>query len=457
VTLPFAAVPLKHFATHALVTAVALGETAEAGGLSLPIHGARSLERGGAFIAGADDADALWLNPAGLGHLAGNKKQALLFDVVLLYQPSEYERLAADGTLLPRVTNQQPGTLVPALAGALGIGDKLVIAGGLASPYTGFHRYAGDGPQRYASVGLDGSTFVVVTAGVGYRVSDRLRLGATLQNFVSLTKLSTVANGCPSSMTCAPEDPAFDLGLTLDQTDSLAPSGSIGLQYDATEQLTLGLAVQGPTRIAATGKLTVALPSSVVFEDATVSGTRAELAFTLPAAIRTGIEYRPLRSLRVEAALAVELWSAHDRVTLKPDAIVVDNVAGGPFTLGDMTIPRDYKTTFAPALAIEWHGPKLMLGAGYSYETAAAPARTVSVLAVDSAKHLIGFGGGYEDAGWQIGAAFGFVAFENVDVPLANAAVPQLAPLGTTEITNVNAGSYRSRYLIGGLRFARRW
>jgi predicted molibdopterin-dependent oxidoreductase YjgC len=39
----------------------------------LPIHGARSLSRAGAFTAGASDADALWQNPAGLAHAAGVK------------------------------------------------------------------------------------------------------------------------------------------------------------------------------------------------------------------------------------------------------------------------------------------------------------------------------------------------------------------------------------------------
>lgn len=438
-----------------------LASSAFAGGLTLPTHGVRSLERGGALIAGADDADSLWLNPGGLGHLAGNKKQALLFDVALVYQSVEYTRLdvVSGGAPFPQVENLQPGTLIPTLAGAIGIGDRLVIAGGLASPQTAFHRYAADGVQRYASVGLDGSRYVVITAGVGYKVSDRLRVGATLSNFVTSTKLAIVASGCPSTMTCAPEEPGFDMGLDLEQTDALSPSGSVGVQYDAAPSLTLGLAIDTPRTIAATGKLTIDLPGALPFEDATVSGDRAKLELTYPAAIRAGVEWRPVKSLRIEAALDVELWSMHDEVTLTPDAITIDNVGGASstITLAPMHIPRDYQTTFAPALGIEWHGPKVMVGAGYSYETAAAPARTVSVLAVDSAKHLIGIGGGYEDAGWQIGAAAGFVALEGVDVPLAGAGVPQLAPLGNPDVTNVNAGSYRSRYLMAGLRFARRW
>ncbi len=202
---------------------------ADAGGLTLPIHGVRSLQRGGALIAGADDADALWLNPGGLGHLAGDKKQALLFDVSLVYQAVAYTRLDASGTLFPRQTNQQPGTLVPTIVGALGIGDRLVIAGGVAFPDQTFHRYAADGPQRYASVSLDGSRNAIVTAGVGYKVSDQLRVGATLSTFVTSTKLAVVASGCPQTMTCAPEDPSFDMGLALDQTDALSITGSIGV------------------------------------------------------------------------------------------------------------------------------------------------------------------------------------------------------------------------------------
>lgn len=430
---------------------------ASAGGLTLPVHGVRALERGGALIAGADDADALWLNPGGLGHLAGDNKQALLFDISLVYQAVEYTRLDASGTFFPQQSNQQPGTLVPTIAGAIGIGDRLVLAGGIAFPDQTFHRYAPDGPQRYASIGLDGSRNVMVTAGAGYKVSDQLRVGATLSTFVTTTKLAIVASGCPQAMTCSPEDPSFDMGLTFDQTDALAITGSVGVQYDVVPHVTLGLAIDGPRKVAGSGTLTVDLPGALVFDDATVTGDRASIAMTYPAAIRAGVEWRPVASLRIEAALDAELWSMHDDVTLTPDGVAIDNVAGGPLLLNRMAIPRDFKTSYAPSLGIEWHGPKVMFGAGYAYETAAAPANKVSVLAVDAAKHLIGIGGGYEDGGWQIGAAAGFVALEGVDVPLAIAAVPQLAPLGNPDVTNINAGSYRSRYLMAGLRFARRW
>jgi hypothetical protein len=75
---------------------------------------------------------------------------------------------------------------------------------------------------------------------------------------------------------------------------------------------------------------------------------------------------------------------------------------------------------------------------------------------MDSAKHLIGIGGGYEADGWQIGASAGIALLADVNVSLADAKVPQLTPLRDQpgEVM-VNAGSYKSRYLIAGLRFAR--
>jgi long-subunit fatty acid transport protein len=439
-----------------LVMCTAAGP-AVAGGLTLPVRGVRALERAGALVAGADDADALWLDPAGLARLAGDGHRALLFDVAYVYQTVDYARIDAGGAVSPSVSNQQPGQPLPTLAGALGIGDRLVIAGGIAAPYTAPHRYAADGAQRYSSVSFDSAAFVYVTVGAAYKVSDRLRIGATLTDVYSKIASQIVVSGCPPGATCAPEDRAFDMRLSQDQTDYIAPTGSLGVQYDAGAIATLGLALQAPSRVSAPGKLTAQLPGAAAFTGGQQLGDRAQLTMTLPAAIRAGVELRPTPALRVEAALDVELWSMHDAIAIAPDHVQIQT-AGGTYDLGELEIPRDYRTSFAPSLAVEWHGPGVMLGAGYAYETAAAPRGTVSVLTVDAPKHLIGFGGGYEADGWQIGAAAGYAALADVAVPLADAQVPQLAPLRTQPIeTAINAGTYKSHYWMAGLRFARRW
>ncbi len=421
--------------------------------MTLPVHGVRSLERAGAWIAGADDADALWQNPAGLAHAAGDGKRALLFDLAVVYQPVDYT--APDGAT---ASNDQPSQPVPALAGSLGVGDRLVIAGGIATPYMALHRYAADGPARYASTSWNGTAFVIATVGAAYAVTDRLRVGATIQDAFSKLATSVVMTACPPSTTCAPDDRSFDMPVDLEQTDYLSPSGSLGAQLDVAEAATLGLAIQAPIRVAATGTLKATLPTSTLFDGARITGDEARVSFWLPPAIRAGVEVRPLPALRIEAALAVELWSLHDDITIAPGHVQIENVAGGPYPFTTMTIARDYRTTFSPALGVEYHGPSFSIGGGYAYESAAASPSHVSVLTVDAPKHLLAIGGGYDEDGWQIGGALAYVRFADVDVSTTDAAVIQLQPIrGVPEDVRINAGSYTTNIIVAGVRFARRW
>lgn len=412
----------------------------------LPIRGVRSLERAGALIAGADDADALFLDPAGLGHLAGDGRRALLFDVAYVYQPVTYTPPGQ-----PPETNQLPGAPIPTIAGALGIGDRLVIAGGIAEPYAGSHRYDATGAQRYASVSIAGSTFAVVAVGAAYVVSPRLRVGATLQDQIALLDLQLVASACPGTMTCAPTDASFDLPAHVHQAGYLSPSGSIGVQYEPSPVVAIGAAIQAPARVWGTGTIALTPPTSSVFTGQAITGDQASLRFWLPPALRVGVEYHPGDALRVEAALDVELWSLHDQISIEPHGVML---GGSP--VGPMTIARGYRTSFAPSLGAEYHAFGAMFGAGVGYETAAAPAGEVSVLAVDASKLIVGLGGGYAARGWQIGAAAGYARL--ADVAVTDPKVAQLQPIRPIpQPIYINGGTYQSSYLVAGIRAARRF
>ncbi len=437
-------------ATLALTTA-----TASAGGDVLPVRGVRALERAGALVAGAEDADSLWLNPAGLAVHHGDGKRGLLFDAAYVYQTVDHAPLDASGAPLPAVSNLQPGRAIPTLAGTLGIGDRLVIGGGMTAPYGAIHRYAPDGPQRHASVDTTGSMYFVITFGAAYRVTDSLRIGATIQDVVSRLSHTLVTTACTTA-TCDPDDASRDMTLDVTQTDYIAPAGSVGVQYSWSKRATFGAMFQSPARVSGTGALTVHLPSATQFTGAKVTGDSAALAFTLPPSVRAGVELRPRDDLRIEAAIDVELWSVPGAITIAPDHVQIENIAGGPYPLRELSIERHGKTSFAPSIGVEWHPTDMMFGAGYAYETSATPAGEVSVRAVDAAKHVLGVGGGYESEGWQIGAAVGIALLADVTVPPGEAQVLQQAPLRDPSTTvPINAGRYQSMYVVGGLRFAR--
>jgi long-chain fatty acid transport protein len=431
-----------------VVVIAALAAEARAGGMMLPERGVRAVAEAGALVAGADDADALWLDPAGLAHGAGDRTTSFLFDVAYVYQTVDYTRADAAGTAFPRVSNQQPGAAVPTIAASLGIGKRLVIAGGLTEPYIGLHRYDATGPQRYASYGLDGSTFFVVAIGAAYAVTERLRVGASVQDTVSHVALRVVASACANDGSCTPGDAAFDAPMSIAQNDYVSPSGSVGVQYDASDRVTLGAVVEAPTWISGTGAFAITVPNQ------TITGDRAGVAFVLlPPSARAAVEVRPTARVRLEAAVDVELWSLHDRVQITPD-----NVRAGAAPLAAMTIARGYRDSVALALGGEARFGAIMFGAGVGFETAAAPRATVSVLTVDAPKLLAGVGGGYAAGGWQIGAALGLAQLADVDVSPTEAKVQLLQPLAAAPAAiAVNAGRYSSRYFVAGIRFARRF
>ncbi|HEY0253312.1 MAG TPA: outer membrane protein transport protein, partial [Kofleriaceae bacterium] len=143
---------------------LAVGGTAHAGGMFLPVRGVHGVERAGAVVAGADGADALFDNPAGLAHLGGGQWE-LLVDGTFVKQSVDYTRTDSGGNALAPVSNSYPGIVAPSVALAYGLNDRLVVGAGFYAPYAGLGRYPVDGPERYASASLAESLFVTLTVG----------------------------------------------------------------------------------------------------------------------------------------------------------------------------------------------------------------------------------------------------------------------------------------------------
>ncbi|HEY1549165.1 MAG TPA: hypothetical protein VGG28_15175, partial [Kofleriaceae bacterium] len=316
---------------------------AHAGGMFLPVQGVHSFELAGALIAGANDADALWLNPAGLARFTGYGTTGLEFDVAYLYQPTTFTP-PAPGL---RVANQQPGEGLPSLAGAIGLDDHWVLAGGLTWKYAPTAEYETIGPpqpvgaERYQAFSTSGTQYVEVLVGAAYVISPRLRVGATLQDLVTIMNLQVTASACPGAQTC---DSGYDMPLAIKGTQAVTPSASIGVQYDAMHELTLGAVVQAPTRISDSSGVTFTPPDEPVFRGMTVTGSSVAAKYWLPPSLRAGVQYHD-GIVALEAAADVELWSLQDSID-----IAFDDVKIGALAAHDVSIARDYKTTVALSL-----------------------------------------------------------------------------------------------------------
>ncbi len=439
---------------------------ARAGGLYFSDRGVRPLGRGGAFVAGADDINAIWYNPAGLVD-AGT---SFLLDASWLHFTSTFTRqtnVQSGGTVFtdsfPTVTGTTPVLPIPTVGFSFRVPkvDDLTLAVGLFAPYTAVASYPltlSDGtpsPSRYSLVSLDGSALVITGLWAGYKAADWLHFGIGVEALVGNFDTTVVFSACPpSSLVCAAEDPNYDAYSQLKVGPIFTPSGNGGVTIIPEKHVRIGLSGQLPFSIDAPATVNVKLPNAVEFDDASQVGNSAHVKFTLPAIIRAGVEGRVKLGpgeLRAEVTYEREFWSEHQSIDLIPDNVSLIGVKGfpSPYPVAPISIPRNFQDSNSFRLGGEYSfklgGYLLDARAGVNYETSAIPTAWLSPLTVDMDKVFLGFGGGLHiGKHWRLDGVYGHVFASSVYVNPSIAAIPKINPVqgNAVQSESINGGSY---------------
>ena len=434
--------------------------TASAGGLYLSDTGSRPLARGNAFVAGADDPNALWYNPAGL---VDSGRQFLLSGTVSLYS-ADYSRIDAGGNRLPTVHSNVAPLPIPGLAYTdnFGLRDfgfgfgvfapnavlmnwpSTILANGMTMP----------APQRYSLLSMNGSLVANAILGGAWRPSflPGLSIGVTGQVVVASLRTRTTLSACDGVICSQPENPEYDSVAEVELDNRIAPTGSIGLQYNfgmvrIGASATLGYSISGEATMR------VRLPSAALFDQASVSGNKATMALNMPAIVRAGIEIRPLEGLRIEGAFAWEGWHSQQDLTIHPENVSLTNViAIGTYQVGAVAIPRNMRDTYSFRLGGEYRHAWWAVLAGVQYENGAFNDNTLTALTLDSDKVIASLGGAFEVArGVFIDATIAHAFFKSREV--RNSIVPQPNPIRPppTNPDYVGNGNYTMQATIFGL------
>jgi len=460
-----------------LAGALCVSCPSEAAGLYFSERGVRPMARAGAFIAGADDLGAIYHNPAGI-HEAGGQ---FLLDASWLNFSSDYRRQAIVRQTDPN-TGQTIGTFrqnfesvegstpvipIPTLAMSFSPHDDWVLALGAYAPYAAIPSYPDEvngqpAPQRYSLLTLEGSTLAFVGVWAAYAATDWLRLGAGLQLLVGSFRSSVVLQGCvPERFFCAPEDPLWDVLGEVDVGPIVAPTGNLGALFLLPEDFRIGTSFQFPTYVRSGATLKTRLPQAPVFATAETEGEDADVSFDLPWSLRFGIEARGLvEDLRVELAFVYDHWSMHDKITVEPDGVSLNNVVGFPrkYFISDIVFERNFQDSFGIRLGGEYRFE--MLGyewdarGGMAYESSAIPEEHLSVLTVDVPKWTLALGYALHIAEFRFDATFAHVfGVETVvDPETAQAfAVTPVTANAPRNPTAINGGIYDSRANIIGV------
>jgi long-chain fatty acid transport protein len=444
------------------LAAAAVPGRARAAGLYFSDRGVRPMGRAGAWVAGADDLGAIWYNPAGLAD-AGT---SFLLDMSWLRFSVAYTRelqvVDAGGAYQrftsPTVTGDTPILPLPTIAASYAFGPRKewTLAGGVLAPYIALTAYPStvDGqpsPARYAMGSYNGSIAAVPGAWIAWKPVDSLRIGVGVMAFVGKFQSTITFNANPKDrLLGAPEQPEYDAAAQLDISPIFAPSANGGVTFVPDRFVRFGVSGQLPMIISAPATITMAMPSSVVFDGASQDGTKAHVRFVLPAVVRAGVEVRPAEDLRIELAYVRELWSEQQSIDITPQGMSIDGVAGMPpkIAIPPITMPRGFQDAQSFRLGAEYRyaigAYPVAARAGVSYETSAVPPAYLNLSALDFDKWTASIGGSlYVGPHWRFDGVWAHTFANTVYVDPNVAKIPRINPIdGIAPPEPINGGTY---------------
>jgi long-chain fatty acid transport protein len=373
-------------------------------------RGVEAAARGGARVAGSNDPQALWYNPAGL--VASGRQ--LLVDSLLPIQRTEFTRYYDNGDHAPTV---HATSLIPiptiAYSDNFGLKDWGFGAALMIPPASG-GKYPSTvnglpAPQRYSILDADNSYAASFMLGAAYRPLRNWSVGVAVYASVAQVGATIAVSGCDYAICAQPEGAEWEGRARLLLGPEWSATAVFGTTY-AIKWVTLGASLQLRTKFKGDAQFDVSLPDQKVFDDVTIEnqdgstdlklGTEVQL----PMIARAGIEFAPLKQFKFELAGTWENWGAQQSIQLDPKGIVIKGIPG----LGDMPVDKtsldlNMRDTWAVQLGgsydiaphLQWT-KSFAFNLGFMYETGAYETRDLSPTALDTNKFLLGLGASIE-------------------------------------------------------------
>lgn len=446
--------------------AVAAPGAASAGGLFVPGYGSQAQPRAGAFVAKADDASALYYNPAGMAWQSGTSLHLGMnfidfdqsFQRAGVYEtPEDGEPLAWTGQPYAEVSDASTpavgfggfqGIPLFGLVTDLGGRTPLVFGIGMIADH-GFpeREYQEDympddpdtppPPQRYDIIEQDVSAaFPSIAA--AYAITRQLAVGARFSWGFGGSKGTQFL----WALRNYPEDARTDGRFAADLKDNFVPAFGIGLHYKVTPNIELGANYNGEKHVHFKGDGQAVLGPNVGLGDmqdfiapetdfplceggGDIAHLKTCVNFDLPQNATIGGRY-VLRDASgrergdVEFDVQWEDWSNASDLE-----VIVDGKSGlTGLRLNPALVRHGFKDTYSFRLGGAWGfdlgDNRLIARAGAAYDTAAAPLSWTRLDVDGFERTTLGAGLGYEVGPWRFDLGGGVVLEPSREVPVCN-------------------------------------
>ncbi len=361
-------------AAPALALALSVS-SAVADGFRNPPPGAAGLGRGNAFAAQVDDASAVSYNPANLGFLTAPEAE-----VALSLVSSETKFRAAAGFA---ADSDNAWQVLPNVFVAWPLAEKVVGGLGLTTPFGQSVEWDKDSGVARISPYFARMSLLNVNPSAGWRINDRVSVGAGLDVFVSTLEFRQVVPwgalpGFP---------PGLPPGEARVDTSGVGLGANAGLTIKLADAHRLALTYRSPVTVEYDGDFD--LRGAPPAPGLGGSDFETEMDFPGIATIAYGVELTD--TLRIEADVEWLGWSAMESLPIDAGA---NQSLADPTGLG--AVPYDWEDTWTFNLGADWaFAPGWIARAGYSYVPTPVPDGTFSPTLPDEDRHVIALGAGY--------------------------------------------------------------
>ena len=366
---------------------------ARAGGFRLPDQDAFATGRGEAFVATADNASAVYYNPAGLTQLEDLSFRGGIYGIYL--DPS-YKSPAGH-----TFDNQNTLDAVPQVFGAYTLKDLPLSVGlGIYAPYGLGLKWPQD--TGFRTLGVESSvTYIRANPVVAWRV---------LTNF-------SVAAGVSADY--AKMNLQEGLFWPTQPNDGFQFKGSgwtagynFGAMYKPLDQLSFGATFRGPTKINLSGNTdyhnSVALGPVPVIPYRSVG---ASADFPFPLQVSSGVSYRPTPKWNLEFDAEYTDWNTLGTVT------IAQNSGYDGLLPKNLPVAFDWQSSWY----FEWGATRYLnngwsVSAGYIYNETSVPNAHYTPLVTDANKHFLSAGVGHKGKRYDFDVAYqlGFSPYATV-------------------------------------------
>ena len=480
-----------------LVISSAWTPFAQAGGQFVGDVGTQSMQRAGAFVAKADDPSAIFFNPAGIAR-AKTKQFQLGANIVSMNLSFDRFGEYQNGDPFPKVSNDGGPQPIPYF-GIIWPFEKFVLAGGIFTP-SGYGKrnlptsVIGDSgteqaaPQRYDAVTRE-SLVITPSAVFGYKINEKFSVGVRATWGYAKVDSTAYVQGVADPN----EDPDNDSITAVSGSDFFVPSIGIGAHYIASPSWEFGASINSPSKISARGFAQTTYGANIqdLFDQTGRSiepasdaqsrcgggGTAGRFStcidVNLPATASLGGRYilrdddgSELADLELD--LRWENWSNASDLNATIDAL---SALDGSL-LNETSIPHGLRDVFSIRLGASTKavmaGTQVDVRVGVGYETGAAPLSWTRLDVDGNEKYIGALGFGVTLGRFRVDLGLNYIDAPQRqvrDVPLADTAVENRvqpdAPVplsgANAPYNPINAGEYKSSYVVGSLGVTTWW